>query len=728
MKKSISTLLIITFFLLSNLANSQVVIKNDSTFKTADQMYLANELNSSGEPFAEALGYNLDDLDPMVLNSPDSTSYTFGIENYEYSRYLLQALGAQSGLGLHIMWSPMVEQMAAMEPEGFDGTYTGGMVNGFNQDDELMKMVGHFSMISNQMAPANPFPQFADFESGNTHLPQTVAPDFQMDFGSTRWDRTKMNKILNPAAMGQSLMKQYLWASDMLGAFHDSDDNTIEADGIITPDSVGSPNFDPFNNVYYGGNNLDGFMGQVITAQGVNKTMFLLTKLAFDGNSLGMVDPVTYDPANGIQYFPHNVAVTEISMGDMLPPMLDTLIVTDASSQLFDQLSFLWATESFTNMMNPMLDDSKHLAYHSVFDGNPFPAPMSETGVMGPFDMMMGASKVLFLNTLAMHFNAANGTFVDESGLDGSGNVVQGNTISAENTGFSLVVLAKFVEEFASTPMGPMAITALNDQTEFILQNLKDPNGGYYNSFTIGTGASTTAKTLSAQASIIRGLYAAYVSIQNAELLQQANEAYNFLINNYYVPQLKVFKTEINNDIATYTPFNLAVLSGALREASLIGNQTEAATIYTRVFKAVYNKMLLTEAEQSGETGNDSDGDGIPYIAGGNLPFVFAAEGTIDATISGVSDINDIKSNMSIYPNPATVSANIQFSVNESSTVEVGIYDLSGRLIYSIPSKLYQQGSQHLLVDLNGFKSGIYMVRQTVNNEVTNIQKLVISK
>jgi hypothetical protein len=667
-------------------------------------MLLANELNNSGEPFAEALGYNLDDLDPMVLDSPDSTSYTLGIENYEYSRYLLQALGAQSGLGLHIMWSPMVEQMAAMEPPGFDGTYTGGMTNGFNQDDELMKMVGHFSMLSNQMAPANPFPQFADFESGNMYLPQTVADNFQMDFSSTRWDREKMNKTLNLAAMGQSLLKQYLWAQDMLGAFHDSQDNTIEADGIITPDSANSPNFDPFNDVYYGGNYLDGFMGQVLTAQSVNKTMFLLTQLAYDGNSLGMVDPVTYDPANGIQYFPHSITITESSMGDMLPPMLDTLIVTDASSHLFDQLSFLWATASFNNMMNPMLNDPQHLAYHSVFDGDYFPAPMSETGMMGPFDMMMGASKVIFLNTLAMHYNENTGTFVDISGLDGSGQVVQENTISAESAGYLLVVLAKFIEEFSSTPLEPMAINALNAQTDFIIENMKDPLGGYNNSYTIGIGGSTAPQTLSAQAAIIRGLYAAYVSTNNTVLLQEANDAYNYMINAFYVPYLMVFRTEENNNSALYTPFNLAILSGAMREAALIGNQADAAAIYTWVFKTVYNEMILSEAEESGETGNDSDGDGIPYIAGGTLPFVFAAEGTLDFTVSGINPINSGNADINIYPNPVVNGAKIYFENDESKPHILLVFDLNGRIIDE------QSNSQaYFSINTSSLPGGLYL-------------------
>jgi hypothetical protein len=632
MKTYNTILLIIAFFWISNLTQAQVVIKNDSIFKTADQMLLANELFESGEPFAEALGYNLDDLDPMVLNTPDSISYTTGIENYEYSRYLLGTVISRSGIGLHMMWSPMVTQMAAMEPEGFDGTFTGGMVNGFNEDDELMMMIGHFGMLANQMAPANPWPQFAEFENGNMHLPQTVAPNFQMDFSTLRWDRNKMDKTLNLAAMGQTMLKQYFWAKDMLGAFHDGEDNTIEADGTNSPDFSDSPYFDASNNIYYGGNNLDGFIGQVLTAESVNKAMFTINSLAYDGTSLGMVDPMTYDPANGIKYFPHRISVTETMVNGMLPPKADELNVTDASSHLFDQLSFLWATLSFQNMMNPSINDASHYAYHEVFDGDPFPAPMSVTGMPGPFDLMMGTSKIFLMNTLAMHFDVTEGTFVDVSGLNTSGEVVQENTISAENAGYILVVLAKAVEEFATMPLANMTTDALVAQTNFILNNLKDDNGGFYNNFTIGTGASDSPKTLTAQASIIRGLYAAYISTGDNTYLQAANDTYNFLINNFYVSPLQAFKTEINSNIANYTPFDLAVISGALREASIVGNQADAAAILTRVSKSVNNKMLLAEAEQSGETGNDSDGDGIPYISGGTLPFVFAAEASFDLT------------------------------------------------------------------------------------------------
>lgn len=221
----------------------------------------------------------------------------------------------------------------------------------------------------------------------------------------------------------------------MPGAFHDADDNGIDADGIVSPDSVGSPNFDPNNNVFYGENNLDGFIGQVLTAEEINKIAFILNLLAYDGNSLGSVDPATYDPANGIKYFPHRIAVTESAGDAMMPPKLKGLEVIDASSQLFDRVLLLLGSLGFKNMMDPAINDSEHLAYHSVFDGDPFPAPMSVTEMMGPFDMMSGASMVLFKNMLAIHFDETTRTFVDVSGLSG-GTVSKGNTISAVNVGY----------------------------------------------------------------------------------------------------------------------------------------------------------------------------------------------------------------------------------------------------------------------------------------------------
>lgn len=724
----------ITFFLsilfAASISQAQVIVTSTDYFSTRDQMLLANELFESGEPFAEELGYDLDDLDPMDLNSPDSIAYTLGVENYEYSRYLLGTVISRSGIGLHMMWAPMIMQMAAMEPPGFDGSFTGGTPNGYNEDDELMKNIMHFGMLANQMAPANPWPQFADFEGGDPHLAQAAAPDFQMDFSTLRWDRSLMDKTLSPGAMGQSMMKQYLWAADMLGAFHDGDDNGIEPDGVITPDSAGSPNFDPNNNVFYGGGALDGFIGQILTAESINKTMFLINDLAYDGTELTSIDPATYDPANGIKYFPHRISVVETLVGDMMPPRATELEVVDASSDLFDQLSFLWATLNYKNMMDPdNSSDPAHLAYHTVFDGNPFPAPMAQTGMPGPFDLMMGTSKIIFMNLMAMHFDMANGSFVNTSGLT-AGVPQPGSEISTLNAGYITMVLAKMVEEFAGTPLEQMALDALNAQSSFLINSLKDATGGFHNGYTIDQGPETSVKTAVSQAAAARGLYAAYALTNNSDYLDAADEAYNFLISNYYDAAQHAFMTDLNDKLAIYTPLNFGVIAGGLREASLIGGHTEAATIYTRFFKKVANVMQLAEFDATGEEGDDSDGDGIPFLPQQpeQLAPVFAAEARYDFEATGINNNNRLNNafDVTIYPNPSNLNTTIGFNVDRLSEVTIEVIDFTGKKVQTILDRPLAEGQFRTTWNVNELPAGIYYVRVLLSGSGIVTKKLIV--
>ena len=711
---------------------AQVQITNTDVYLTRGQMLLANEINESGEPFAEALGYDLDELDPMVLNEPDSISYTLGIENYEYSRYQLGTVISRSGIGLHMMWAPVIMEMAAMEPDEFDGSFTGGVPNGYKEDDKLMQNVMHFGALANKTPFANAWPQYAEFMSGDPHLPQAVDPDnFTEDFSTLRWDRSLMDKTLSPGAMGQTLMKQYLWAQDMLGAFHNSDEEGIDPDGTTTPDFADGT-FDPDNNVFYGGDNADGFIGQVLTAEAINKVKFIITTLAYDGTNLGMVDPMTYDPANGIQYFPSKVAVTEAPVLTGLPPKADSFTVTDANSDLFDQLSLLWGTLNFKNMMDPNnSSDPAHIGYKSVFDGDPFPADMSQTGMPGPFDLMMGASKVIFMNLMAMHFNAEMGTFVDESSLN-NGVPQAGNEISTVNAGYITMVASKMTEEFAGTPIEAMALSAVNAQASFIVDNLMDENGGFYNSYTIGSGPDTESKMAVSQAAAARGLYAAYALTNNNQYLDAANAAYEYLIDNYYSASQMAFKTEMGNTTATYTPGNFAIIAGALREASLVGGYDEAPLIYTRFFKKVANVMQLSEGDPTGEEGSDSDGDGIVYIPeqADQLPPVFATEATL-TLVAGIAEsnsdfINDYE--VSNYPNPFRGTTNIGFKLERSANITIEVYGMDGRFVETIVQRTFNSGRNEITWNAEARQPGIYYLRFKANDTVLGVKKAVLLK
>ena len=709
------------FLVLSISLFGQVVITNTTDYNTLGQMLLANEINDAGEPFAEALGYDLDELDPMVPMMPDSISYTLGIENYEYSRYQLGTVIARAGIGLHMMWSPLIMANAAADAEAdpnFDGSFTGGTPNGFNEDDELRKTIMGFSMRTGYTPPQNPWPQFAEFMSGDPHLPQAVGSDFGENFATLRWDRSLMDKTLNPGAMGQTMMKQYLWAQDMLGGFHDGDEEEVDVHED-TPDMDGGFQFDPNNNVFYGGDNADGFIGMLATAEAINKTMFFRTKLAYNGTELGGVDPATYTPADGILYFPHKIAVTEAAVGPMLPPKMETLTVTDASSHLFDQLSFLWASLNFKNMMDPDNNsDDPHVAYHSVFDGDPFPAAASITGMPGPFDLMKGMSKVTFLNIMTMHFNAGMGSFVNVSNLvDGAPQLE--SEISAVEAGYIIAILSKFVEEFAGTPLETMAMDAINAQANFILTRFKDGDNGYYNSVTLGTGANTDTKLAMSQGAIARGLYAAYALTNNSDYLDGANAAYDALMMNYYMPSRKAFKTQEGNNLATYTPFNIAIITGALREASLVGNHAEAPVVFTRFFTTVGDKMQFSESGATGETGGDSDGDGIPFVPEqvDGLPPVFAPQATLELT-TGIDDgLFAQRLNLRNFPNPFKGQTNITFDLEETTPFSIEIYDIKGRLVETLFDGQLTAGTHSFKWEDTGYAAGIYLYKLASGNQ-----------
>ncbi len=702
--------------LISMSAFAQLEITNTTDYRTMDQLFLANEINESGEPFAESLGYDLDELDPMVPNMPDSIAYTLGIENYEYSRYQLGTIVSRSGMGLHMMWSPIIMARAAMQDSSFDGSIT-GKPNGYKEDDMIMMMIRGFGMRAHFMPFRHAWPQFAEFRSGDPHLPQPVAADFGSDFKTLRWDRSKMEKILNPGSMGQSMMKQYLWAQDMLSAFHDADENDV-------PVSEGNPDhadgtFDPTNNVFLGGDGADGFIGQVLTAEAINKSLFLINKLAFDKQNLGGVNPATYNPMNGIKYFPHEIAVEESMVIQGLPPRMSKLTVVDPDSYLWDQLSCLWGAESFTNMMDPSdTSDDAHKVYKYVFDGDPFPPAASISGMPGPYDLMKGTSKVLLQNIMAMHRNASNGTFVDKVKLSPSGSFEQGNTISAVNAGYLMMIFSEVANEFAGTPLMSAAMNGVRMQADFVLASMKDPAGGYYAKVDLNDGPVAGPKKAMVQAAIARGLYAAYDLTGDQKYLDGADAAYTYLMT-FYQPDINAFVMKEGATTSTYGPFNLAIIAGGLRAATMTGGHKEAAMIYTRFFKKVINKMQLSEAGATGETGGDSDGDGIPFIPEqpDGLPPILAPQAVYDFT-SAVTEVPELIQGVAINPNPVHDHAVISFSLKQKAEVQILVYTPSGQLVDQVMHKTLSAG-QHQAVwsPTHNLSTGAYLYQLRLNGK-----------
>lgn len=81
-----------------------------------------------------------------------------------------------------------------------------------------------------------------------------------------------------------------------------------------------------------------------------------------------------------------------------------------------------------------------------------------------------------------------------------------------------------------------------------------------------------------------------------------------------------------------------------------------------------------------------------------------------------------------VYPNPFNPSTNVAFSLDRQASVEFAVYDISGRLVKSIASEDYQQGSHSVKIDLENLPSGIYLLSASADGSKFGTQKLVLMK
>jgi len=210
------------------------------------------------------------------------------------------------------------------------------------------------------------------------------------------------------------------------------------------------------------------------------------------------------------------------------------------------------------------------------------------------------------------------------------------------------------------------------------------------------------------------------------------------------VPDLNTFRSTNNSDVAVYTPLRLAALSGALREANLVVVHGETAEIYTQFFKTVANKMQLSEGAHTRESGNDSNGDGIPYIPEqpDNLPPVFATEAVWNLNTLAAHEI-ELKSNTNEnavvkefalyenFPNSFNPSTTIRYALDKEDPVHLAIFNIIGQKVRILVQGAQPAGLHSVKWDgrkENGNKlvSGIYFYRLKNSNRVLTRKMILI--
>lgn len=91
-------------------------------------------------------------------------------------------------------------------------------------------------------------------------------------------------------------------------------------------------------------------------------------------------------------------------------------------------------------------------------------------------------------------------------------------------------------------------------------------------------------------------------------------------------------------------------------------------------------------------------------------------------SVEGIVGINEQDNNdegiLSLYPNPATEHAVIEFVLNQNSEVNIELYNLIGEKVYSEKKGLINSGVHNHRIDAHGLPSGIYFVRMQIGGKV----------
>jgi hypothetical protein len=82
---------------------------------------------------------------------------------------------------------------------------------------------------------------------------------------------------------------------------------------------------------------------------------------------------------------------------------------------------------------------------------------------------------------------------------------------------------------------------------------------------------------------------------------------------------------------------------------------------------------------------------------------------------------------LSAYPNPFNYATQIRFDLPRASFVELNVYDVTGRLVENLASRMYQAGSHSVAFDGSNRASGMYVVKME-SGQYSTAQQVILVK
>lgn len=114
----------------------------------------------------------------------------------------------------------------------------------------------------------------------------------------------------------------------------------------------------------------------------------------------------------------------------------------------------------------------------------------------------------------------------------------------------------------------------------------------------------------------------------------------------------------------------------------------------------------------------------IGFLLDSETKEILNAENVISSWVGVESGLFDKA--VTVYPNPAGDFTKIDFTLNQASKAKVDVYDMFGKLVYSVKESDLPAGKNSITVQSNTLTNGMYVLKLTVGNNVISRKVSVI--
>lgn len=486
--------------------------------------------------------------------------------------------------------------------------------------------------------PDDGSPSYLEFESADPHFvaPTPVAdtfndpqsgkngkwgvPEYFFNNRMWRWDRDGMSKYLDMGGIGIMMKRASMWIDYMWKGTHT---------GI-------SPSDQKKKVILQGTDAEEGFRGMALATTRINAVLALKTQLVADeSGELGGINPVTYDPANGLRYFPHRIWPNMLMAGD-LPERQWSFDIDDASSHLYDQGSLVWGTSHLFQSIHRM---------KTMFTANP-PVDgglMEKALAVVPHHL----ANMVIKNIVAMHtrdgllvseWNPSNTKWWDWTKYGKSGT---GDTIRMVDMELTFIGLSEYIDRMqdplvlAKTPdlddlepeMTKIANDLMTRNADFLLK-VQGKDGSFCESYNVTTSAPAGPCDLSTPNFQAIGTL---LATEDYKYHEAARKTWNYIWENYWSETHGVFRSRLGDDTVIITPLDIAAQLRAWRELLFKNPVHWNKPLIDKFPRYVVQTMMLSgmimaEENRSGELAlgigaADWDNDGVPWLGKGHGEF-----------------------------------------------------------------------------------------------------------